>query len=114
MTLTNHQNDFENSRKIVFETTFLQVAKACDEKRRDVHEHALVTQTKSDDNQENEEYDWSEKYDVAEELEKKDKEISNLSESIAKQDETIAQLNSEIKRLMTEKETEKDVQSSFF
>ncbi|KAK1431785.1 hypothetical protein QVD17_08435 [Tagetes erecta] len=95
--------------------TFLQAFKDCDEKRRDVHEHALVTQSISDDNEDEEEYDWSEENDVVsiKELVKKDIEISNLSKTIAKQDETIAQLNSEIKRLMSEKEIQKDVQSSF-
>ncbi|KAK1429790.1 hypothetical protein QVD17_12019 [Tagetes erecta] len=95
--------------------TFFQTAKACDEKRRDFHEHALVSQSKSDDNENEEEYDWSEENDFVskKELNKKDIEISNLSETIAKQDETIAQLNSDIKRLMSEKESEKDVQSSF-
>ncbi|KAK1406509.1 hypothetical protein QVD17_41889 [Tagetes erecta] len=103
----------------MFETPYLQVAKACDQKRRDFHEHtklALVSQTNSHDNQEDEEeYDWSENNDVVsiQEIEKKDKEISNLSETIAKQDETIAQLNSEINRLMHEKESEKDVNSSY-
>ncbi|KAK1411575.1 hypothetical protein QVD17_38126 [Tagetes erecta] len=98
----------------MFETC-LQVSKACDEKRRDCHEHALVTQSKSDDNEDEEEYDWSEGNDVVsiKELAKKDIEISNLSETIVKQEEIIAQLNSEIKRLMYEKEIEKDVQSSF-
>ncbi|KAK1431933.1 hypothetical protein QVD17_08741 [Tagetes erecta] len=103
----------------MFETTYLQVAKACDQKRIDFLEHtkvALVTQTNSHDNQKDEEeYDWSENNDVLsiQEIEKKDTEISNLSETIAKQDETIAQLNSEIKRLMSEKETKKDVNSSY-
>jgi len=90
----NHQNNIENSRKILsvtqtavqqenkredinefitkfnhmFETTYLQVSKACDRQRRDNHEHiklALVTQTKSNNNQEEEEeYDWSENNDV--------------------------------------------------
>ncbi|KAK1411433.1 hypothetical protein QVD17_37982 [Tagetes erecta] len=57
--------------------------------------------------------DWSEKCDVAEEFEKKDKKISNLSETIAKQDETIAQLHSEMEKLTSEKEIEKDVKSSY-
>ncbi|KAK1406400.1 hypothetical protein QVD17_41697 [Tagetes erecta] len=103
----------------MFETTYLQVAKACDQKRRDFHERtklALVSQADSHENQdEEEEYDWSENNDVVsiQEIEKKDEEISNLSETIAKQDEKIVQLNSEIKRLMSEKETEKDVNSSY-
>ncbi|KAK1411653.1 hypothetical protein QVD17_38210 [Tagetes erecta] len=101
----------------MFETTLLQVAKACNLERKDNHEHikfALVTQTKSNDNQEEEEeYDWGENCDHAKELENKDKENNNLSETIAKQDKTIAQLNSEIKRFMSEKEIEKDVQSSY-
>ncbi|KAK1421865.1 hypothetical protein QVD17_24552 [Tagetes erecta] len=103
----------------MFETTYLQEAKACDQKRRDFHEHtklALVSQANSHDNQEDEEeYDWSENNDVVsiQEIEKKDKEISNLSETIAEQDETIAQLKSEMEKLMSEKESEKDVQSSY-
>ncbi|KAK1413106.1 hypothetical protein QVD17_34872 [Tagetes erecta] len=100
----------------MFETTFLlQIAKVYDQNRSNIHEHALVSQTNSHENQEEEEYDWSEDNDVVsiKELVKKDIEISNLSETIAKQDETIAQLNSEIKRLMSEKEIKKDVQSSF-
>ncbi|KAK1431871.1 hypothetical protein QVD17_08621 [Tagetes erecta] len=93
----------------MFETTFLQVAKACDETRRDIHEHALVFQSKSDDNQQDEEYDWSENNDVVsiKEIEKKDNEISNLSETIAKQDETIAQLKSEMEKLMSERKQKK-------
>ncbi|KAK1427904.1 hypothetical protein QVD17_16629 [Tagetes erecta] len=99
----------------MFETTYLQEAKACDQKRRDFHEHtkfALVSQANS---HEEEEYDWSENNDVVsiQEIEKKDKEISNLLETIAKQDETIAQLKSEMEKLRSEKESEKDVQSSY-
>ncbi|KAK1434265.1 hypothetical protein QVD17_00001 [Tagetes erecta] len=103
----------------MFETTYLQEAKACDQMRIDFHEHtklALLSQANSHDNQEDEEeYDWSENNDVVsiQEIEKKDKEISNLSETIAKQDETIAQLKSEMEKLMSEKESEKDVQSSY-
>ncbi|KAK1432153.1 hypothetical protein QVD17_09045 [Tagetes erecta] len=100
----------------MFETTLLQVAKACDLERKDNHEHTtlgLITQTMSNDNKEEEKYDWSEKCDVAKELEKNDNEICNLSKIIAKKDETIAQLNSKIKRLMSEKDIEKDVQSSY-
>ncbi|KAK1424276.1 hypothetical protein QVD17_19601 [Tagetes erecta] len=87
--------------------------------RRDFHEHtklALVSQTNSHENQhEEEEYDWSENNDVVsiQEIEKKDKEISNLSEIIAKQDETIAQLKSEMEKLMSEKEIKKDENSSY-
>ncbi|KAK1429801.1 hypothetical protein QVD17_12040 [Tagetes erecta] len=108
-------NEFITEFNQMFETTYLQVAKACNEKRRDVHEHALITQSKSDDNEDEEEYDWTEENDVVsiKELVQKDIEISNLSEIIAKQDETIAQLNSEIMRLMSEKETEKVVNSSY-
>ncbi|KAK1411572.1 hypothetical protein QVD17_38122 [Tagetes erecta] len=112
-------NEFIIEFNHMFETTYLQVAKACDQKRRDFHEHtklALVTQTDSHENQdEEEEYDWSENNDVVsiQEIEKKDKEIRNLSETIAKQDETIAQLKSEMEKLMSEKESEKVVQSSF-
>ncbi|KAK1406113.1 hypothetical protein QVD17_41400 [Tagetes erecta] len=90
------------------------------ESRRDFHEHtklALVSQAKSHENQhdEEEEYDWSENNDVVsiQEIEKKDKEISNLSETIAKQDETIAQLKSEMEKLMSEKEIKKDENSSY-
>ncbi|KAK1413091.1 hypothetical protein QVD17_34844 [Tagetes erecta] len=95
--------------------TFFPTAKACDEKRRDFHEHALVSQSTSDDNENEEEYDWSEDNDVVSTkvLEKKDIEISNLSETIVKQDETIAQLKSEMEKLMFEKEIEKDVPSSY-
>ncbi|KAK1407838.1 hypothetical protein QVD17_39465 [Tagetes erecta] len=99
-------NEFITELNHMFETTYLQVAKACNQKRRDFHEHALVTETNSNKNQdEEEEYDWSEETDpvCAEEIEKKDKEISNLSETIAKQDETIAQLKSEMEKLMSEK-----------
>ncbi|KAK1411725.1 hypothetical protein QVD17_38286 [Tagetes erecta] len=103
----------------MFETTYLQVAKACDQKIRDFNEHtklALVSEANSHDNQEDEEeYDWSENNDVVsiQEIEKKDKEISNLSEIIAKQDETIAQLKSEMEKLMSEKEIKKDENSSY-
>ncbi|KAK1423955.1 hypothetical protein QVD17_19266 [Tagetes erecta] len=98
-------NEFITEFNHTFET-LLQVFKDCDEKSRDCHEHALVTQSKSDDNEDEEEYDWSEENDVVsiKDLVKKDIVISNLSETIAKQDETIAQLNSEIKRLVSEKE----------
>ncbi|KAK1431883.1 hypothetical protein QVD17_08652 [Tagetes erecta] len=103
----------------MFETTNLQVAKACDQKRRDFNEYtklALVSEANSHDNQEDEEeYDWSENNDVVsiQEIEKKDKEISNLSEIIAKHDETIAQLKSEMEKLMSEKEIKKDENSSY-
>ncbi|KAK1414963.1 hypothetical protein QVD17_30729 [Tagetes erecta] len=94
-------NEFITEFNHMFETTYLQVAKACDQKRRDFNEHtklALVSEADSHENHdEEEEYDWSENNDVVsiQEIEKKDKEISNLSEIIAKQDETIAQLKSE-------------------
>jgi len=99
----------------MFETTYLQIAKACDQNRIDIHEHALVTQTKSHDNQGDEDYDRSDENDFvsAEEIEKKDKEISNLSEIVAKQYGTIAQLTSEMKKLKSENESEKDVKSSY-
>ncbi|KAK1411721.1 hypothetical protein QVD17_38282 [Tagetes erecta] len=103
----------------MFETTYLQVSKACDQKIRDFNEHtklALVSEANSHENHdEEEEYDWSENNDVVsiQEIEKKDKEISNLSETIAKQDETIAQLKSEMEKLMSEKEIKKDENSSY-
>jgi len=57
-------NEFITKFNHMFETTYHQVAKDCDQKRRDFHEYtkiALVSQTNSHDNQEEEEeYDWSE------------------------------------------------------
>ncbi|KAK1434396.1 hypothetical protein QVD17_00136 [Tagetes erecta] len=89
----------------MFETTYLQVAKACDQKRRDFHEHtklALVSQANSHDNQEDEEeYDWSENNDVV------------SIQEIEKKDEKIAQLKSEMEKLMSEKEIKKDENSSY-
>ncbi|KAK1415092.1 hypothetical protein QVD17_30863 [Tagetes erecta] len=90
-------NEFIREFDKMFETTFLQITKACDKKRRDFNGHALVSQSKSDDNENEEEYDWSEEENDCvskKKLKKKDIEISNLSETIAKQDETIAQLKS--------------------
>ncbi|KAK1429732.1 hypothetical protein QVD17_11950 [Tagetes erecta] len=112
-------NEFITEFNHMFETTYLQVAKACDQKRRDFHEHTklvLVSQADSHENHdEEEEYDWSENNDVVsiQEIEKKDKEISNFSKTIAKQDETIAQLKSEMEKLMSEKEIKKDENSSY-
>ncbi|KAK1429862.1 hypothetical protein QVD17_12144 [Tagetes erecta] len=111
-------NEFITEFNHMFETTYLQVAKACDQKRRDFHEHtklALVSEANSHENHDEEEYDWSENNDVVsiQEIEKKDKEISNLSETIAKQDETIAQLKSEMEKLMSKKKIKKDENSSY-
>ena len=102
----------------MFETAMIEYAEYCDRHKRDIHEHALVSHAKSDDNQENEEYDWSEKSDYvsvqndfvpAKEIKKKNKQSSNLSKIVAKQDETIAQLTSELEKL----KSEKDVNSSY-